>query len=177
MELLVLLLAGACIGLTARLWHVRKGTPREDGRELIREAASVTADFLEAGQVVSLLSDGNYLGTISLRPQQRKHNQVGYAITMYDSGNLREAYGAYRKSHPEVFQRETEAFRVLEQFLNAYGGCYDRERNALVYQTKHSASPSVVREGETELQNRIRIHPLAQMDSLSQIHTKYLGRP
>lgn len=174
MAILILLLVILGTGTWGFCWYVRKEDSREEGAgALIREAASVTMDFLEAGQVVSMLSGGNYLGTISLRLHQRKHNQVGYTITMYDSGNLRSSYEAYRKDHPK---EETEGFRVLEQFLDTYGGCYDPERNALVYMTRHSAGAVDALEGEAELKSRIARHPLAEMESLSRIHTKYVEK-
>lgn len=158
------------------VWHyarrIRRELPDGDGSAaLISETVSVTTDFLEAGQVAALLSDGNYLGTISVRIQQRKHNQAGYVITMYDSGNLRSSYEAYLQEH-----QRTEDFRVLENFLENYGGCYDEERNALVYTTRSSARISDAMEGEMELKSRIAMHPLAQMESLGQIHTKHVGR-
>lgn len=173
--LLALLVLLAILG---RVYFKRiRGELPEGDREgtalLISEAVLVTADFLEAGQVVRLLSQGNYLGTISVRLQQRKHNQAGYVITMYDTGNLLVSYEAYRQSHPS-WRRED--FRVLEKFLENYGDCYDGERNALVYATKHSASVAQTQEGEAELRNRIALHPLAEMESLVCIHTKYVGK-
>lgn len=154
--------------------RLRRDLPEENGAvPLISETVSVTADFLEAGQVAALLSEGNYLGTISVRLQHRKHNQAGYVITMYDTGNLRTSYEAYRQSHPS--QRK-EDFRALEGFLETYGDCYDGERNALVYATKHSARPMDALEGEAELRSRIALHPLAEMESLAHIHTKYVGK-
>ncbi len=152
--------------------RIRAEIPGGDEAALISEITSVTADFLEAGKVVELLSEGNYLGTISVRPKRRKHNQTGYVITMYDTGNLREAYEDYRKIHPE--QNQTD-FRVLEHFLETYGSCYDRERNGLVYLTKHSARTTETLEGEPSLRDQIMRHPLAQMEDLSRIHTKYVG--
>lgn len=174
MGLLILLLV--ILGAVAWGYFNRIRRQLSEGDEavpLILETASVTADFLEAGQVVSLLSGGNYLGTISVRPHRRKHNQVGYSITMYDSGDLRYSYGVYKKNHPQ--QAEGDC-RVLERFLDTYGGCYDPERNALVYMTKHSAGPVDALEGEAELKSRIARHPLAEMESLSHIHTKYVGK-
>lgn len=178
MEILILLLMILGIGICAYIRHIKVGIPAEDGAQgLILEAAAVTADFLEAGQVVSILSEGNYLGTISVRLQHRKYNRAQYVITMYDSGNLQLSFAAYKEKNPELFCEEPENFRVLEKFLEAYGGCYDRERNALVYVTKHSAGYGAALEGEAELKNRIALHPLAEMESLSRIHTKYVGKP
>lgn len=175
MGILILLLVIASIGVCAYSRHIKVRISAEDGAQgLILEAAAVTADFLEAGQVVSILSEGNYLGTISVRLQHKKYNRAQYVITMYDSGNLQASFTTYRENHPGLVG---EDFRVLENFLNAYGGCYDPERNALVYVTKHSAGYGAALEGEAELRNRIALHPLAEMESLSRIHTKYVGRP
>ena len=175
MEILILLLVIAGIGICVYIRHIKVRTPAENGaQDLILEAAAVTADFLEAGQVAALLSGGNYLGTISVRLKHREHNQAGYQITMYDTGNLCESYALYKQTHPEQKQ---EDFRILERFLDTYGGGYDPERNALVYQTKHSARLPDALEGELELRNRIALHPLAEMESLTHIHTKYVGKP
>lgn len=153
------------------LWHSPREAPEGDEGALIAETASVTADFLEAGQVAALLSGGSYLGTISVRRQKRKYNQIGFCITMYDTGNLELSYEAYRQSHPQLSR---EDFHVLEQFLEKYGGGYDRERNGLVYTTKASARPSEALEGE--LRNRIALHPLAELEEIGCIHTKYVGK-
>lgn len=174
MVLLILLLVILGTVACGYFVRIRRQLPEGDGAlPLILETASVTADFLEAGQVVSLLSQGNYLGTISVRLQHRKHNQAGYVITMYDTGNLRAAYEACRQSH---LSQHREDFRVLEGFLENYGGYYDGERNALVYTTKHGARLIDALEGEAELKSRIARHPLAEMESLSHIHTKYVGK-
>ncbi len=177
MELFILLLVILSMGICAYIRHVKWRMPPGNGaRELILETALVTADFLEAGQVVAILSGGNYLGTISVRLQHRKHNQVGYMVTMYDSGNLLASFSAYKENHPRQFQQDGEGFRALENFLNTYGGCYDPERNALVYTTKHCAGPMEALEAEPELRDRIALHPLAEMESLSRIHTKNVGK-
>ncbi len=173
MEILIGLLVILGVGAWAYAASIRKEFPEGDGEALlISEAASVASDFLEVGQVAALLSEGNYLGTISLRLQRRKHNQAGYVITMYDTGNLTDAYAAYRRNHPE---QNGDDFQALERFLKTYGGCYDSERNALVYVTKHGAGYGAALEGEGALRNLIMRHPLAQMESLSRIHTKYVG--
>lgn len=172
----LLVLVTLILGISAWGYFRRVGRelPEGDGTApLISETVSVTADFLEAGHVAALLSGGNYLGTISVRLQRRKHNQAGYQITMYDTGNLRVSYEAYMQSHP---QQSREDFRVLEGFLDTYGGCYDPERNALVYPTKHSAGLKETLEGEETLRTRIGLHPLAEMESLGCIHTKYVGK-
>lgn len=174
MVVLILLLIVLSVGGFAYIRRIKKELPaEEDAQTLIWEAAAVTADFLEAGQAVYELSEGNYLGTIALRFHPRKHNRAGYQITMYDTGNLLKAYEDYRRSHPE---QNREDFHALEIFLEAYGGCYDPERNALVYVTKHSTGFEAAREGEAELRNRIALHPLAEMESLVCIHTKYVGK-
>lgn len=175
MGLLIALLVILGVGAWVHFDRIQREFPEGDGAApLISEAALVTADFLEAGQVAALLSEGNYLGTISVRLQHRNHNQAGYVITMYDTGNLCSFYEAYRQSHPS---QGREDFRVLERFLEHYGDCYDAERNALVYATKHSARLTDALEGETELRSRIALHPLAEMKSLAHIHTKYVGKP
>lgn len=154
--------------------RIRKEIPEvERPGALIQETASVTADFLEAGKAAELLSEGTYLGTISVRLQSRAHNRAGFCVTMYDTGNLNESYEAYKKSHP---RQNREDFRALEQFLETYGRCYDEERNGLVYTTKNSAHLTDVLEWETELCNRIGQHPLSELESLGHIHTKYVGK-
>lgn len=62
MVLLILLLVILGLGFCEYFWRIRKELPEGDGMDiLISETVSVTADFLEAGKVVSLLSCGNYL--------------------------------------------------------------------------------------------------------------------
>lgn len=172
MVILIGLLVVLGIGSVVCLRRIRREGPgQEDDQALIRETVAVTADFLEAGQAIVLLSGGNYLGTISVRLHKRKQNLAGYQITMYDTGNLLDAYASYRQSHPEQNRAD---FQALETFLEAYGSCYDPERNALVYTTKYSAGTSDILEGE--LRNRIALHPLAELESLGCIHTKYVTR-
>lgn len=147
--------------------------PSREAEDLILETESVAADFLEAGELVRLLSRENYLGTISVRLHSRRRGRTGCTVCMYDSGDISLAFSEFRREFPEADLPE------LEKFVKTYGGCYDSQRGALVYTTLHSAKLT----GETraaleqELTASLAVHPLAEVETLSLIHTKTLAKP
>ncbi len=172
---MVILIPMAVIVCGAIWWYMRNlksaGTEpfqNQDEELLILETRAVTADFLEAGEMVRLLSREKYLGTISVRLHTRPHSRVGYTICMYDSGDITEAFAEFQREFPK------EDFPELRQFVMAYGHCYDTQRDALVYTTGYSAKLTGEQKlaMEMELQLKIAAHPLAEMESSSLIHTK-----
>ncbi len=183
MEMLLLLLVLLCAVLFWRIHCCRQECGMtHSGVEglaecLILETAAVAGDFLESGQVVSVLSGGKYQGTISVRCQPAEGGRMGYTVCMYGSGDLGQAFDAFCRENPSAVSREPEAFGKLENFVGKYAGCYDRERDSLIYHTSQTAvmDQEQLREVELALYRRLSSHPLADMESNSLIHTRYVG--
>ncbi len=176
MEVLMVLLLIVC---AAFWWNMRSWSrehfssfPSREEEILILETRAVTADFLEAGEMVRLLSREKYLGTISLRLHPRSYGRIGYTVCMYDTGDLAHSFSEFQKEFPE------EEFLELRQFIATYGGCYDAQRDALVYTTRNSAKLTGEQKQrlEREVYLKIAAHPLADMKSSTLIHTRNLGK-
>ncbi len=150
----------------------RKPEPEDTIDGLVQETAFTVYDFLEAGNVASVLTEGKYGGTISVRFHERNRRQLGCTVYMYDSGALAQVFAQYRRDHRERVTREQEVFEPFVRFLNAYGNCYDPERDALVYSTKATIPSRSREEAEAVLLEKLRGHPLAEVDSVNHIRTK-----
>lgn len=157
-------------------WNIRgvkgESAAGQEAELLILETRSVAADFLECGELVRLLSREKYLGTVSVRMHARDRGRMGYTVCMYDTGDIGKAFEEFQKEFPQ------EAFPELERFVNAYGRCYDAQRDALVYVTEHAArlNGEERKAVEREVYLKIAAHPLAELEEISLIHTKNLKK-
>lgn len=176
MELLFIIAVLVC---AVAWWNIRglkkEGMDLPQGHEaelLILETRSAAVDFLECGELVRLLSREKYLGTISVRMHARERGRVGYTVCMYDTGDIAQAFMEFQREFPE------EDFPELRQFVNAYGGYYDAQRDSLVYTTGHSArlNGEERKAVEREIYLKIAAHPLAELEEISSIHTKNLRK-
>lgn len=177
MELIAVLVVLLCgiLFWCGKSWMRNLDKKPEDSIELVvKETATVVEDFLEAGRMVSILSGGTYQGTISARLQHRAKGRCGYAVNMYDSGDLIESYAQYKKKGSLKLIDDNQTASELELFLKKYGKYYDPERNALVYETRAAASLNQAQKAKMErmLSQKIGCHPLAAVESNSLIHTK-----
>lgn len=176
----MILLVVAAVLVFVFVWgNIRRGklesmdmSQGQEAEQLILETRSVAADFLACGELVRLLSREKYLGTISVRMHARERGRMGYTVCMYDTGDIAQAFGAFQKEFPQ------EDFPELRRFVDAYGRCYDAQRDALVYVTAHTArlNGEERKAVEREVYLEIAAHPLAQLEELSLIHTKNLRK-
>ncbi len=157
----------------------RKGRCCQDAglQSLVREGYAIAADLLEAGQAVFCLSEGTYQGTLSVRFHRREGDRYVITVCMYDSGDLISAWAKQGSPSDSRLNRDPEAIKVMEHFVRTYGACYDRERDALVCQTRQTVGLTTEEkcQAETLLHRKLRTHPLAIFEDISLIHTRGLG--
>ncbi len=183
MDILVLLMVVLCAVLC---WRIRrkcckKAVPatnwEQEAQALLEETFAAAADFLEAGGVAFLLSGGKYMGTLSVRGQNRGGVRFGYGVYMYGCGNLKKAFSEYKRENFADIHEKWEDYSPLERFLETYGDCYDPERDALVYMTRSTARLTGEERSllEDSLLRKLAAHPLAEPETLSLIHTRGIG--